>query len=128
MEEFNERMTRGNDRVLIVRASYPEAIPDKNIVKGDPYPLADRDVRFYAMRSWAADAEGFFEKSSGASGGITVRSPPRDHEAEVEIARADTLDFENDTTLFCRVDVLTAANDWWTIAKGSIYVELAGGT
>jgi hypothetical protein len=127
MDEFNERMSRGNDRVLVVRAYYPEAIPDQNIAEGDPFSLANRNCRFVASRSWAADAEVLFTKTSGVGEGINPRVAPRDNEAEIAIAGEDTIGFTQNTTLYCRFDVETPASDWWTISKGSIFVELTGG-
>lgn len=114
---------RGNTRVLVVRAYYPEDVPEENIVAGAPFPLTGHDLLFVAKRSWAVDAEIIFTKTSDVDGGIVVRDTPSDNYADVQIDPADTLLLTRDTTLYCRCDI-TEQN--WTIAKGSIYVELVG--
>lgn len=122
MADFDLEIRRGDDRVIVVTATYPEAIPDQDVEQGDPYPLTGKDMWVTGKLGLLDDdAEAVFQKTNGA--GITVRGSPEEHIAEVRLIAADTADLPgSETHLVCDAQVKTEDNEIWTIAFGTLTV------
>jgi len=118
---FELEFTAGNDRVATVTCAYPFAIPEQGIEAGDPMPVTGLAMWFTAKHNEADPDPGVFQKTSGVGEGISARPPPNNHVAEVAFDRSDTLQFiDNGATLHCDVAVMTADNNLWTVAEGSL--------
>lgn len=118
-------MDRGDGRTIKITATYREAIPEQNIGVGDPFPLNDKTVYFTAKRKYSEpdDTTAIFKKTTGG-GGITVRSSPNNHIADVSVVKADTEALERATTLACDCRAKAAGADPITVAKGTLTVSL----
>lgn len=123
MDDFSLNLKRGDDRVLVLTATYPEAIPEQEIQAGDVFSLAGKDIWVTAKRNiHDSDIDAVFQKTVGD--GITLRPSPNEHIADVSIDAADTVDLPyGDITLICDAQVKTQDDKTWTIASGTILVS-----
>lgn len=113
---------RGNDRVILATATFPEAIVDQGIEAGDPFPLTGKTVWFTVKRLYSdTDEEALFQKST--EDGITIREAPDDNVAEITIDRADTADIYKDTEFHYDLQTKNEDGKVWTTAEGKLKVE-----
>lgn len=123
MSDFSLQLKHGDDRVLILTATYPEAISEQDIAAGDPFPLTNKELWVTAKRSERdSDEDAVFQKTT--ADGITIRANPNEHIAEVAIDAADTASLPYGTiTLVCDAQVKTEDDKTWTMASGKIVVS-----
>lgn len=119
----NLQMARGDTRTIKITATYPAAIPEQNIAAGDPFPLNDKTVYFTArLKQFAApDTQIAFAKRTGGQG-ITVRSSPNNHIADVAIATADTEGYAASTNLAADCRTKDGSGNLWTVWRGTITI------
>lgn len=92
MDSTRLEVPRGDGVTIKVTAAYPDAVPEQNVDAGDPYPLSGKTLYFTARNRFneASTVVPVFAKTTGS--GITVRSDPNDHIADITIASDDTED------------------------------------
>src|SRR5215212_9743585 len=124
MGTFSFRTTAGDTRRARLTATWPEAVPEFGVAKGDPYPLSQAaTIKFTAKFSEANDdSQAVVRKTNAPSGGITVSG----NVAYIDFESADTSQFVNMTRpkrLVCDVQVTTPDGDLWTVAKGTWIID-----
>lgn len=116
---FDLEMTRGDDRILKLTATWPEALPP-SIAQGDPYDLSGKALWFTAkLRKTDADANAVFQKTHLS--GISV-NPQKSNEARIEIKGSDTASLTKDAVLECDAQVKDGEKVF-TVASGKLRVK-----
>jgi hypothetical protein len=112
----------GDDRLVVITATWPEGIALLGVDAGDPYDLDGKTIWFTAKRNKSdSDASAVFQKTSEAGGGIEIDGG-ESNVAYVSIDSADTAEVES-TTLYCDVQVKNEAGKVFTVWKGLLPIE-----
>lgn len=119
MDSTQLTVARGDGVSIKVVATYPEAIAEQSIAVGDPYPLSGKAVYFTARNRFneASTVTPVIAKTVGS--GITIRSSPNGHIADIAIASVDTESLTQ-KKLFWDVRVKPSGQDPITIAEGTL--------
>lgn len=110
-------MYRGNDRLVVATATYPQAVPEEDIEAGEAYSLTGKTLWFTVkLNTSDSDRDALFQKTSGS--GITVRDAPDDNVAEITIDRADTLRLAGKTSFVYDFQSEDEDGKVYTLAEG----------
>lgn len=120
MSSFSFETNVGDDRTARITTTYPVAVPELGVLKGDPYPLDTvQEIWFTAKRKQSdTDDLAVFQKKL-TTGGIIVSSTP--NIAHVKVSRDDLVALRpmiNAVTLLCDVQVRSADGQIHTVAEG----------
>lgn len=118
MADFGQlTMDRGDDRTIVLEATWPEDVPELGKTEGDPYDLSGKEA---VVEAWAdlQDPGPSFAKNE-LGGALTVNG----NEARVKIEPEDSSGFTESTTLKLRVRV-TENGQRWTVGRGELRFEL----